>query len=270
MWLPAYNRNGRQPMHFSRPPSQAGSMWVLYTILTILLLPTAAVIAIYLPRIKFSRRLVAQTVPAQSSPQCCRSTIVVAGDSTAFGVGALPAETTAGRIAAAFPHARVINVARSGARVGHVVEQLKKVDCDQVAMVLIHACGNDVLEFRPIAKVEADLRAALAAARAMSPNVVIMPGHNFSVAPFFLRGISRIIHWHAVKVHAVVSRVSAEMGVIFVDLFRDHYNAPFVREPRKYYCPDGLHPSGEGYGLWFAILMAQVPLARIIPGGSGD
>ena len=71
-------------------------MWALYTFLTILLLPTAVVIAIYAPRIRFSRRLVAQTVPAQSSPECCRSTIIVAGDSTAFGVGALPAETTAG------------------------------------------------------------------------------------------------------------------------------------------------------------------------------
>jgi hypothetical protein len=67
-----------------------GIMWFLYLVLTILLLPTAAVLAIYLPRIKFSRRLVAQTVPAQSSPERCRSTIVVAGDSTAFGVGALP------------------------------------------------------------------------------------------------------------------------------------------------------------------------------------
>lgn len=245
-------------------------MWVLYTILTILLLPTAAVIAIYLPRIKFSRRLVARTVPGQSNPERCRSTIVVAGDSTAFGVGALPAETTAGRIAAAFPHARVINVARSGARIGHVAEQLKKVGCcEQVAMVLIHAGGNDVLEFRSVAKVEGDLREALAAARAMSANVVMMPGHNFSVAPFFLRPISRVIHWHAVKVHAVVSRVTAEMGVIFVDLFRDHYNAPFVREPRRYYCEDGLHPSGEGYGLWFAILMSQVPLTRFIPDHSG-
>lgn len=245
-------------------------MWVLYTFLTILLLPTAAVIAIYLPRIQFSRRLVAQTVPAQSSPERCRSTIVVAGDSTAFGVGALPEETTAGRIAATFPHARVINVARSGARIGHVVEQLRKVQCDRVAMVLIHACGNDVLEFRSTAKVEQDLRAALEAAKAMSPNVVLMPGHNFSVAPFFLRPISRLIAWHAARVHKVVGRVTAEMGVIFVDLFRDHYNAPFVHEPRRYYCPDGLHPSGEGYGLWFAFLMAQVPIGRFIPDGAGS
>ena len=245
-------------------------MWIFYLFLTILLLPTAAVLAIYLPRIKFSRRLVAQTVPAQSSPECCRSTIVVAGDSTAFGVGALPEESTAGRIAAAFPHARVINVARSGARIGHVVDQLKKVDCDQVAMVLIQACANDVLEFRPAAKVECDLREALAMAKSMSANVVLMPGHNFSVAPFFLRPISRVIMWHAVKVHGVMKRVVDEMGIIFVDLFHDPRNDLFVKEPKRYYCADGLHPSGEGYGVWFATLMAQVPITQFIPGNGSD
>jgi len=245
-------------------------MWLLYTILTILLLPTAAVIAIYLPRVRFSRGLVAKTVAAQSRPDKCRNTIVVAGDSTAFGVGALPAESTAGRLAAAFPHARVINVARSGARIGHVAEQLDKVDCKSVDLILIQACGNDVLEFRSVEKVERDLRDAVARARKLSPNVVLMPGQNFSVAPFFLRPISRVIMWHAVRVHAMVKRVSAELGVIFVDLFHHPIEEQFNREPNRYYCPDGLHPSGDGYALWFATLVAQVPLAQYLSGSGSD
>ena len=241
-------------------------MWALYLFLTVLLLPTAAVIAIYASRIKFSKRLVAQTVPAQSCPEGCRSTIVVAGDSTAFGVGALPAETTAGRIAAAFPNARVVNVARSGARVGHVVEQLASLDFDRADVVLIHACANDVLEFRSHRKVEADLRAALAKAKSMSANVILMPGHNFSVAPFFLRPISRAIMWHAVRTHAIIAKVTREMNVTFVDLFKDPSEDPFVQEPHRYYCPDGLHPSAEGYALWFTALLAQVPLTRFLGG----
>ena len=75
---------------------------MLYALLTLLLLPTAAVIALYASRIRFSRRIVARTVPAQSSPARCQRTIVIAGDSTAFGVGALPEHTTAGRLAAGF------------------------------------------------------------------------------------------------------------------------------------------------------------------------
>jgi lysophospholipase L1-like esterase len=241
-------------------------MWAFYAFLTILLLPAAVVIAIYVSRIKFSRRLVAQTVAAQSCPERCRTNIVVAGDSTAFGVGALPAESTAGRIAAMFPDARVVNVARSGARIGHVVDQLDTLDFARADLVLIHACANDVVEFRSVKKVEVDLRAAIAKARSLSPNVILMPGHNFSIAPFFLRPLSRVIMWHAVRVHAMIERVAAELGVIFVDLFKDPSEDPFFKEPKRYYCPDGLHPSAEGYALWFATLVTQVPLTRIIGG----
>ena len=245
-------------------------MWFLYALLTILLLPAAVVIAIYASRIRFSRRLVARTIPAQSSPERCRNVVVVAGDSTAFGVGALPAESTAGRLAAAFPHARVVNVACSGARIGHVVEQLDRVDCPAADLVLVQACANDVLEFRPVAKVEADLRAAISRARGVSRNIVLMPGQNFSVAPFFLRPLSAVIMWHAVKIHAMVKRVTAEEGVIFVDLFRDPSADPFVQEPRRYYCPDGLHPSGEGYAIWFAVLMARAPLSQLLSRPGSD
>jgi lysophospholipase L1-like esterase len=243
---------------------------LLYALLTVLLIPAAAVIAIYASRIRFSRSLVAKTVAAQSCPERCRSTIVVAGDSTAFGVGALPAESTAGRLAAAYPHARVINVARSGARIGHVVEQLDRVGCECVDMVLIQACANDVLEFRSPQQLERDLRATIARARAMSRNVVLMPGHNFGVAPFFLRGISRVISWHGKRLYAVAVRVAAELGVTFVDLLAHDTNEHFVREPSRYYCPDGLHPSGDGYALWFATLVAQVPLARYLSGPGSD
>lgn len=246
---------------------------MLYAFLTLLLLPVAAVIAVYASRIRFSRGIVARTVPAQSSPQGCRRTIVVAGDSTAFGVGALPDESTAGRLAAAFPHARVINVARSGANIGHVVEQLGRVveqlartECRKADFVLIHACANDVLEFRSLDAIEADLRAAIAMAREVGERVVLMPGQNFSVAPFFLRGLSKIVMRHAVRTHAVVQRVTAELGVTFVDLFRDPSEDPFVKEPHRYYCPDGLHPSGEGYGIWFTALMGAVPLTTFLGG----
>lgn len=248
---------------------------MLYAFLTLLLLPVAAVMAIYASRIRFSKRIVARTVPAQSSPTRCRRTIVIAGDSTAFGVGALPDESTAGRLAAAFPHARVINVARSGANIAkvlaqlaHGVERLARIGCRRVDFVLIHACANDVIEFRSPAEVEADLRAVITLARGMSDNVVVMPGQNFSVAPFFLRPLSGIVTWHARRIHAVVQCVTAELGVTFVDLFRDPSEDPFVKEPRRYYCADGLHPSGEGYGLWFSALMGAVPLKTFLGGDS--
>jgi lysophospholipase L1-like esterase len=245
-------------------------MWALYILLAILLTPAAAVVALYASRIRFSRRLVAQTRPVQQSPESCRRTIVVAGDSTAFGVGALPAESTAGRIAAAFPYARVTNVARSGSRVGHVVDQLDSLDVHSADLVLIHSSANDVLEFRSVEKFERDLRASLERARKMSSNVVLMPGHNFSVAPFFLRPLSWLVARHAQRLHPIIKRVTGEMGIPFVDLIGSTHEESFVQEPRRYYCPDGLHPSGEGYAIWFAALIAQVPLAHFLADQAGS
>ena len=246
-------------------------MWLsFYIFLAALLMPTFIVMGLYVSRIRFSKRIVAQTRADQSTPELCRRTIVIAGDSTAFGVGALPGQSTAGRLAAAYPYARVINVSRSGARIGHVVEQLAQLDVASADVVLIHACANDVLEFRPVEKVEADLRAAISGARKLSANVILMPGHNFSIAPFFLRPLSRIVTWHAAHVHAVVKRVTSELEVTFVDLFREPHDDPFVKEPARYYCPDRLHPSGEGYAIWFAALIAQVPLARFLADAGSD
>src|SRR5947208_6067325 len=137
-------------------------MWALYTLLVLLLLPTAAVAAICASRVRFSRRIVARTVPAQSSPKSSRRTIIVAGDSTAFGVGALPAESTAGRLAAAFPHARVVNVARAGARIGHVFEQPAGAGVVYVDLVLIAEVVEDVVELGGGEQVEDDLGLATA------------------------------------------------------------------------------------------------------------
>src|SRR5688572_28519760 len=79
----------------------------------------------YLRRIRFSESLVARSVPAASAPQDSRKTLVVLGDSLAVGVGApSPHESVAGRVAAAFPHVRVFNYSKAGARARHVMAQL--------------------------------------------------------------------------------------------------------------------------------------------------
>jgi lysophospholipase L1-like esterase len=67
-----------------------------------------------------------------------------------------------------------------------------------------------------------------------------------------------------------VKRLAPELGVIFVDLFTHPKGEAFTKEPKRYYCPDGLHPSGEGYALWFAFLAAQVPLANFLAERGSD
>jgi lysophospholipase L1-like esterase len=249
---------------------------MLIAVLAFLLVALAsAILALvrhYRQRIRLSRAIAAQAVCAQWNPPAARATVVVLGDSTAVGVGARdPCESVAGRIAKAFPHARILNYAVSGAYVRDVHAQLDKHGDSPADVVLIQACANDVLGTHPVAAVEADLRRAVARAAALGALVVLMPGCNFSFAPFFRPLPVTPIDWRARKIHAMIQRVAGDTAAIYVDLFHLKPTDPFFVQPQEFFCPDGLHPSGEGYRIWFEELTRRVPLGdRLGKFAAGD
>jgi lysophospholipase L1-like esterase len=189
----------------------------------------------------------------------------VLGDSTAFGVGACePDHSVAGRIAAAFPDARVFNYSKSGARARHVHGQLDAYPYPTADVVLVQVGANDVLGVHPVARIEVDLRAAFERARALGAVVFFMPGNNFSFAPFFVWPAQGLLCWRALRIHAMVQRLVEETGVFYVNLLADPAEDPFMLEPRRYYSADGLHPSSEGYGFYYTALLAQGRLGEYL------
>jgi lysophospholipase L1-like esterase len=56
--------------------------------------------------------------------------------------------------------------------------------------------------------------------------------------------------------------LSAAAGIHYVDLYRPPEQDPFISHPDRYYAPDGLHPSGEGYRLWYEQLLEDTPMAQ--------
>ena len=47
---------------------------------------------------------------------------------------------------------------------------------------------------------------------------------------------------------------AAKYSVTYVDLYEDPSVDVFVLEPERYMALDGLHPSADGYGIWYAKL----------------
>ena len=240
---------------------------MLIAVLAFLLVALAgAIVALvrhYKQRIRLSRAIAAQAVCAQWNPPAARATVVVLGDSTAVGVGARdPFESVAGRIAQAFPHSRIANYAVSGAYVRDVHAQFDRHGDRSADVVLIQACANDVLGTHPVAAVEADLRKVVGRAQALGALVVLMPGCNFSFAPFFRPLFMTAVDWRAKKIHAMIHRVAADTGAVYVDLFHLKPTDPFFVQAQQFFCPDGLHPSGEGYRVWFEELTRRVPLGE--------
>lgn len=241
---------------------------VAVALITALLILVASQTVVYFRRIRFSESLVARSVCAESTPEASRKTIVVLGDSTAVGVGAgSPDQSVAGRIAAAFPAARVFNYSKSGARARHVMAQLERYPHATADVVLIQVCANDVVGVHRIDLIEAQLRAVIARAKGLGAQVFLMPGNNFCIAPFFVWPAQPVLTFRAMRIHAMLQRLADETRIDFVDLLCDPKEDPFAREPRRYYSEDLLHPSGEGYALYFTALITKGRLDRYLAAG---
>lgn len=205
-----------------------------------------------------AQELVGEARAFSTHPAEARTRWLVAGDSTAVGVGASrPEDSVAGRIAAANPGVVIANVGRSGAKYDEVAAQLARIH-HPYDVVLVQAGGNEALSLRDLDEVEGDLRAVLAHARRIAPRVVFMPAGNEGNSPMFLWPLAAAIKHRARALYAMESRVAREHDVVFVDLFAPEADDPFMRDPGRFFARDGLHPSSEGYRLWYEALAPHV------------
>lgn len=211
-------------------------------------------------RVKRARRRTDRTDRFRHVPEDPRHCVVVAGDSTAVGVGAgNPRLSVAGRLALALRDARIVNVAHSGARLADVPHQLRRVFGLIDASLCVVLCGaNDVLRFTSPARVRRNVRALIGLAqRADVPLVLVPPGH-IGAAPLWLPPLSWLLSWRARGVRRALFRAAhKQSGVEVVDLVLPARQDPFRAAPAAHYAADGLHPNANGYGQWFEQLVQQ-------------
>jgi lysophospholipase L1-like esterase len=61
--------------------------------------------------------------------------------------------------------------------------------------------------------------------------------------------------------HAAVAASAERHGAVYVRLFEERENDPFAQQ-RALNASDGLHPSDEGYRVWFKQLLQQAGLVQ--------
>ncbi len=197
--------------------------------------------------------------------------VLIVGDSTARGTGAQrPELSLAGRIGAALPQTRIVNLGENGARFSDVVRQLEEAPALPYRFVLVVAGANDVLRLVPPARVEQDVHAALDRAHELSSTVVLMALPNIGHAPILPWPLNDWYTRQARRVHRRVRLAAAQQGVPLVNLFFEGQDDPFAREPDRYIAQDGMHPSDEGYRLWFQTLATAQPALLRAPEGAPD
>ena len=218
-------------------------------------------------RMRHAVELARASEPLQRPVAQPAARLLIVGDSTAVGTGASSGTTSlAGLLAQAFPALHIENRARDGATFDEVLQQL--AGAGRFDVVLVLAGGNDVIRFRDLDVVGADIDRVARRAADIAPRVVLMPAGNVGNAPFFFAPMSWLMTSRARRLHASVRGVAARQGAVYVNLFKERADDPFVGRP-DLHAIDGLHPSDAGYRLWFDELLAQAGVA-FGPAGGGQ
>jgi lysophospholipase L1-like esterase len=181
--------------------------------------------------------------------------ILVLGDSTGYGTGADKVEDTLlGRFAHDFPQVEVNNYAVNGSITNNLLYQLKKVEDKKYNLTIISSGGNDTWRFTNLQSVERDLRIAIAEAKKITGNnvVLIIYNNNASgpVFPFFIR---YFILKRTKQVNEIYTKVAKDFDIQAVPIF-----LPNEKCPANFFSRDGLHPSSEGYRIMYIRLWAEL------------
>jgi lysophospholipase L1-like esterase len=94
-----------------------------------------------------------------------------------------------------------------------------------------------------------------------------MPAGNVGNAPFFPPPLSWWMSSRACELHVAIAAASARSGAIYVNLYRERAQDPFVQQP-DLHAADGLHPSEAGYRQWWSELEAQAAFGQRLAGAA--
>lgn len=206
-------------------------------------------------RIAAGRALVERSMAFSVDRGAGSPRILVAGDSTAVGTGTVdPNQSIAGRLARDFPKATIVNLGGNGLRTGGVAEHLAAYGSGRADFVLLQTGGNDILHFTPLPMLRSNLKRLLQTARGISDHVIVMPAGNVGLAPIFPLPMNWAYTHRARAVRRLFQEVAAEEGGMYVNLFSERKDDVFLTDPPRYYSPDFLHPSGDGYEVWYRTL----------------
>jgi len=203
--------------------------------------------------IRVSGVLVAEAQPYQSGTGTV--SVLVLGDSTAVGVGATSSESVAGRLGA-YLHASVENHAKSGAVTADLAGQIAQAKNTRYDIVLIQIGANDIIRFHAPSTTAAQLDAALASLQPKSDRIVLLTAGKVGEAPLFPRLFGWLWTWQTARLREQFMTTLAKHNAAYVDLYAKP--DPFNADPARYYAPDGLHLTGDGYAFWFDALRETV------------
>ncbi|MBP9816533.1 MAG: hypothetical protein KBD05_00685 [Candidatus Pacebacteria bacterium] len=225
------------------------SLWSVFAVVLILGLVTFSASNTFV-KARASRQLMANEHPYTKESTDYTKTVLVLGDSTAVGIGAdKPEDSVAGRVAAYVEATYVENHAISGTAVEDLPKQINEAKREFYDLILIQVGGNDILSFSDPKKVGPLLTEVLKTLP-KAGKVVVFSAGNVGGASIFPHPIRPIHTWLTLEFHKAFAK-AVEGLAIYVNLYEPPGKDLFLKDQDRYLSVDGLHPSSEGYRLWF-------------------
>ncbi len=179
--------------------------------------------------------------------------ILILGDSTAVGTGASSAkDSIAGRLAKDFPRSEIRNLGKNGGLISDVKTQIMSVAHERFDLIIISAGGNDAWSFTSLKSIDNNLTTVFSIAKEISAGkVFFLVYNNLGDAPIFPKIIRLFLRIRTTKIQHQILDTATRLNVPIINLFTDTKNNPFTQSPKTLFAADGIHPSSEGYRLWY-------------------
>jgi lysophospholipase L1-like esterase len=202
--------------------------------------------------VRIGRHLAAIAKPYERILPEAKYKILIVGDSTVLGTGSKdPRESVVGLWGKNFPKASITNRGKNGRRTAEIPAVLEEFADASFDLMIIHSGGNDIIYRTPLDKLEQDLDAALRAAKQKAKVVAILHSGNVGTAPIFPWPLSWFYTHRTRQVRDIYVRKAQEQSVIYVDLFAERANDPFLTDVNNFYATDFLHLGPRGNQFWF-------------------
>ncbi|KND50043.1 MAG: putative secreted protein [Parcubacteria bacterium C7867-008] len=232
---------------------------ILLVLLVLIVISVAAWAVHFYMTVQVSKKLIHNAVSFQLRSEDHTKTFLILGDSTAVGVGAThPEESLAGRLSTYADMTYVENNAKSGALTADLPGQIAQAQLTHYDLILIQIGGNDIIQFHDPKKSGIQLEAALRQLP-QAEQVIIISAGDVGGATLFPPPV-RWIHTYLNNEHhrefiAAVARAGIGEYINFGIL---PTTKTISASPKIYLAADGLHPSSEGYELWFEDVSKQL------------
>lgn len=194
-----------------------------------------------------------KTKPFISEKDTYTKTILLVGDSIAYGVGAsAPQFSLAGTIEKEYPAHKVHVRAQPGSGTSSLLQFLKEAEQVQKTYntIIMFSGGMDIIKGLNGDAYKNNLEHAFKKAKQMSPHVIYISPPNVGLAPIFKFPFRYIFSRRAKHFTHVAEVATNNYSITHINLFRTKHE-DHLKQDKNLYAKDLSHPNDKGYALWF-------------------